>query len=684
MAAPVKVACVGDSITFGAGVASREKLSYPKQLGYLLGENYEVRNFGRNGATMLAKGNLPYIKQPEYRKSLDYQPDVVLMMLGTNDSKPQNWKHQSEFVQDAKALVKSYQSLDSKPRVILCKPVVVVKDRWGITDKVVSRKVAPRVEKVAFELGLEVVDLRPVLLNHQEWLPDGVHPNAFGAEVMARHLHRYLVMPREPSSRLNYPSDAQTSSFRGFQSLDFKLDGVSCKIVKPRRVAKGAPWVWRARFWAHQPQFDVTMLELGWHVVYCDVANLFGSPKAVKRWDHFYQEAQRVGLNPKAVLEGMSRGGLIIHNWAVANPDKVAGLIADNAVMDIKSWPGGLGTGKGSANDWTRCKKAYGLSDDEAAKRYAKNPVDTVRELAKAQLPLLYLVGLDDKVVPGDENSLAAQKALGDYAGLQVIEKPGKGHHPHALENPAPIVDFALKSQGLYQNPAAMAAPSAEYRGGSAGWGGGIWWDQHEKINQVAKANPELEVVFLGDSISQSWTGPHQRVADQNGKRVFDQTFGSRWKAASFGISGDRTEHLIFRVQHGNFEGLNPKVVVVMIGVNNLNHGHTADQIRGGIKEVVTTLLKELPDTKLLLLGPLPTAWDPEDSKRLACQEIHRQIASLGKLSNVQYVNLTDQFLEENGRLKKSAYGGDGIHLKQGGYQLWASLLMPQLEKMTR
>ncbi|NWK55401.1 prolyl oligopeptidase family serine peptidase [Verrucomicrobiaceae bacterium N1E253] len=682
-AAPVKVACVGDSITFGAGVAAREKLNYPRQLGYLLGAGYEVRNFGRSGATMLSKGNLPYMKQVQYRKSLEFQPDIVILKLGTNDSKPQNWKHKGEFAADAMALVKTYQALPSKPRVILCKPVVVAKDRWGITEKVVKREVSSAIAKVAQDLGVEMIDLRPILLNHKDWVPDGVHPNAFGAEAIARHLYRYLTTARETTPKISYPKATKSSWFHGFEMLDFKLDGVACKIVKPRRVAKGAPWVWRARFWGHQPQFDVAMLELGWHVVYCDVANLFGAPDAVKRWDRFYQETQRIGLHAKVVLEGMSRGGLIIHNWAVANPAKVAGLIADNAVMDITSWPGGLGTGKGSEKDWNRCKQVYGLADDAAARAYDKNPVDTVKQLAEAKVPLLYLVGTADKVVPADENSFFARDQLAGYPGLQVIEKPGKGHHPHALENPAPIVDFALKAHGLYRNPAAMASPSAEFRGSSAGWGGGIWWDQHENINRIAKANPDLELIFLGDSISQSWTGPRKRVSDPSGGRTFDKQFGKHWKSASFGISGDRTEHLIFRVQHGNVDGIKPKVVVVMIGVNNINHGHSATQISGGIKQLVASLKQKLPQSRILLLGPLPTAWKSDSPQRLTCDQIHKQIASLGKEPQVRYLNLSEKFLEPDGALKKSAYRGDGIHLSGGGYELWASLLVPELKAMT-
>ncbi|VGO16521.1 Acetylxylan esterase [Pontiella desulfatans] len=444
-AMPIKVACVGDSITYGARIENREENSYPKQLGNLLGEGYVVQNFGVSGSTLLKKGNRPYVQQKQYRDSLAFNPDIVIIKLGSNDSKPGNFDaHQDEFVPDAVALVKSYQALPSSPRVILCKPVMVtVKDK-PITEKVVRQEVSPQIEKAAIQLGVELVDLHPLLRDRPEWLPDGIHPNAQGAKVLAEYLHRHLTTPRVKNVSMDYPKPQSTEYFHGYEVDNSHFEGIDCKIAKPRVPATGSPWIWRARFWGHEPQFDVAMLELGWHIIYCNVADLFGSPEAVERWNTCYRKTQQIGLNPKPVLEGMSRGGLIIHNWAVANPDKVAGIIADNAVLDFTSWPGGLGAGEGSAGNWKKCLAAYGLADDAAAKAYDRQPVHTVNQLAEAGIPLLYLVGLDDRVVPPEENSLKAAKALKGYPGLRIIEKPGMDHHPHALPNPSPIVDFAL------------------------------------------------------------------------------------------------------------------------------------------------------------------------------------------------------------------------------------------------
>jgi pimeloyl-ACP methyl ester carboxylesterase len=113
------------------------------------------------------------------------------------------------------------------------------------------------------------------------------------------------------------------------------------RVLIPHEVADGKPWVWRARFWANEPQFDLAMLQHGYHVVYCDVSDLYGSPEAVARWNEFYNYLRFEHLfADRAVLEGMSRGGLIVYNWAAANPDKVAAIYADAPVLDFKSWPG--------------------------------------------------------------------------------------------------------------------------------------------------------------------------------------------------------------------------------------------------------------------------------------------------------------------------------------------------------
>ncbi len=185
-AKPLRVACVGDSITFGAGVEQRDKNNYPKVLGELLGARYETRNFGRSGATLLKQGDLPYWKTKEFEAATNSQPDIVVIKLGTNDSKPQNWdQHKAEFAADARALVTHFQGLPTKPTVFVCLPVPVYETKWGINEPVVKGEVIPLLQQLAKEMQLPTIDLYTALSAKPELFPDKIHPNAAGAKLIA-------------------------------------------------------------------------------------------------------------------------------------------------------------------------------------------------------------------------------------------------------------------------------------------------------------------------------------------------------------------------------------------------------------------------------------------------------------------------------------------------------------------
>ena len=195
----IRVACVGDSITYGAGVENRIANNYPRVLGKLLGEQYHVNNFGVNGATLLKKGDKPYWKLPAFQRVTDFDPHVVVIKLGTNDSKPQNWKFSADYANDLRALVAHFRQLPSKPQIWLCKPVPVARTRWGINEKTVKGEVIPLIEKVAQQEKLPIIDLFSALENHRELFPDGVHPNAAGAKIIATTVHAAITS--KPASK---------------------------------------------------------------------------------------------------------------------------------------------------------------------------------------------------------------------------------------------------------------------------------------------------------------------------------------------------------------------------------------------------------------------------------------------------------------------------------------------------
>lgn len=189
---PVRVACVGDSITYGHGIADREHDTYPALLDSLLGDGYDVRNFGISGRILLSNGDEPYTKEQIYRDALDFMPEIVTIALGTNDSKPQNWIYENEFKSDLKRLVASFRELPSNPEVWLCLPTPAWSNAWDINDSIICNGVIPYIREVAEEEGLGVIDLRTALIGCRNYFPDTIHPNEEGHKAIADIIYNAL------------------------------------------------------------------------------------------------------------------------------------------------------------------------------------------------------------------------------------------------------------------------------------------------------------------------------------------------------------------------------------------------------------------------------------------------------------------------------------------------------------
>jgi len=181
---PIKVACVGDSITFGHPVP-REK-AYPGVLQTLLGPAYEVKNFGQNSATLSRAGNLPYWKFPVFEEATRYEPHIVIIALGANDSKVEAWMAKETFTKDLKEMVSHFRQLPSHPLVMLGIPIPVSPERTkGITAQKVRERVTPMIQQVAREMNAPTLDFYTPLAGKLELLPDTIHPNEQGYRIMA-------------------------------------------------------------------------------------------------------------------------------------------------------------------------------------------------------------------------------------------------------------------------------------------------------------------------------------------------------------------------------------------------------------------------------------------------------------------------------------------------------------------
>ena len=448
--ARIKIACIGNSITYGDGISDRERNSYPAQLQSMLGSRYEVANYGVNGATLLHNGKIPYIKTETYQQALASLPDIVFIKLGTNDSQPSSSVYMDEFDKDYRDLIQSFTRLASHPSVILLTPIAAfITDTTSISSKVIKENIISRIQLIAYSKHLELINLYNLFIDKPGLLSDKFHPAAEGATLIAARLYESIMQKRDTAFSIlpKIPEPVTISSFFGYSCADFQMNGRECKIVSPKWAAPEHPWVWRARFWGHEPQTDIALLERGYHIAYCDVAELFGNAQAIQYWNSYYDWLQLAGLSKKAVMEGMSRGGVYVYNWAAVNPEKVACIYADNPVLDLKSWPGGKGRGPGSKNDWEIFKKDYGFDSEAEAMKFSGSPIDKVKEIAAGGYPMLHVCGDADEVVPMEENTDPFEQQIKALKGdITVIHKPGFKHHPHSLPNPTVIVDFILRS----------------------------------------------------------------------------------------------------------------------------------------------------------------------------------------------------------------------------------------------
>lgn len=189
---PVRVACVGDSITAGVGTRNPSSESYPAQLQALLGRRYRVGNFGHSGATLTRRTTRPYWSQPQYASALEFEPQIVVIMLGTNDAVPDRWNRvKDDFVPTLKEMIETFRSLPGEQRVFVCLPVPSFESR----KQNVEVGVVPLVRQAGRESGVDVIDLFHPFENRQELFPDRLHPDASGAALMAAIVHHAVSDP---------------------------------------------------------------------------------------------------------------------------------------------------------------------------------------------------------------------------------------------------------------------------------------------------------------------------------------------------------------------------------------------------------------------------------------------------------------------------------------------------------
>ena len=433
----VRVACVVDSITYGAGIREAEA-TYPRRLAELLGEGYEVRNFGSNGTTMLRDSTKPYCEQAVYGESLKFKPDIVVIKLGTNDSKPQNIANAKKLREDAKKLINSYKQPGTETKIYICRPIPVETDMWGISEDGISNTVWPEIERAAKDLDIPVIDLHSALVGESAEYADGVHPNPYGAYKIAAKV--YETITGKPAPKRPKPLEFSLDDGSGHKLYRFMFGGREVKVLAPNLPLEGNLWIWRPAFFGAFDNADRALLKKGFYIVYCDFTNEYGNPKAVADGKRFFDMmTARYKLSSKVALEGLSRGGLYVINYAKTYPETVSCVYIDAPVCNLASWPGE------KSSLWPRALEKWGVK--AIGKDFQGNAYFGLENMAKEKIPVLMVCGGADKVVPFKDNGEIFEQAYKKLGGeIRTIIKPEVGHHPHGLDDPAPIVDFVVKN----------------------------------------------------------------------------------------------------------------------------------------------------------------------------------------------------------------------------------------------
>jgi sialate O-acetylesterase len=193
----IRVACIGNSVTYGFGLNDRDTESYPAQLQHLLGPTYEVGNFGLNGATLLSKGHRPYVLTDEYKRALDFTPDIVVIDLGLNDTDPRNWpNYKDDFIADYLNLIHSFQPKDRKvPKIFICRmtPIFNTHPRFKSGTRDWFWQIQEQIEQVAKAAHLSLIDVHAPLYSHPDLFKDALHPDQAGAAIIAKTVFQHIT-----------------------------------------------------------------------------------------------------------------------------------------------------------------------------------------------------------------------------------------------------------------------------------------------------------------------------------------------------------------------------------------------------------------------------------------------------------------------------------------------------------
>lgn len=428
------------------------------------------------------------------------------------------------------------------------------------------------------------------------------------------------------SGNLLAQADEQTSVWKGFDKVEFSFQNTKAWYVKPKQALPGNPWVWRAHFPTWHTDMDSVLLTRGFHIAYVNTNDLFAHPKAMQVWDAFYDYlVKEKQFAPKVALEGVSRGGLYVYGWAKRNPDKVSCIYAEAPVCDPKSWPGGKGKGQGSPKDWASWLE-LNKQTEETAKTFDDIPLNDLAGLASFKVPILHVIGLNDKIVPPAENSdilIANYIKLGGPATVIPMtrgEQALEGHH-FTIEHPEMLANFIFDNSVPVLKPLSHT-PYIEVNRGLA--------NAYEKFRTTKKGT----VAFLGGSITHNpgWRNKTAKYLQEH----FPET---EFIFIAAGIPSLGSTPHAFRFQRDVLEKGTPDLLFLEAAVNDRGNGFSEKAQLKGLEGIIRQMYAKNPKANVVLMAfaePAKNA-DYDAGKEPLEVSVHQRIA---KYYGAAYINL--------------------------------------------
>jgi len=439
--------------------------------------------------------------------------------------------------------------------------------------------------------------------------------------------------------------------WESYDRYDFICNARQAIVVAPHTAAKGRPWIWRPAFFGEFASVDKDLLDKGFHVVYYDLTNLYGSPHALYLGSDFYQVMlQYYDLSPKVTLEGFSRGGLFVFNWASHNTDKVACIYVDAPICDMLYY-----ATHWEHDFWEAFLVEWGLTEGNAAKEYTGNPIDNLTPLAQANIPIFSACGDSDEIVPYDFHmKIVAERyrALGGI--IEIILKPGCGHHPHSLDKPEPIVDFIIRNQPDYQK---IQQPVIHQR------------DSITNSFLKFTRNKKGCVAFLGGSITEM-TGWRDMMHDSLKQRFFD----TELTFIDAGIASTGTTPHAFRLENDVLQYGIPDLMFVEAAVNDdTNHFNYIQQTRG-MEGIIRHARTINPEMDIIMLHFIYDPFIPLLDKGQQPQVIMNH-ESVANYYNVASINLAQEiaFRMRQNEFTWNDFGG--THPNWFGHKFYAATI---------